>query len=97
MGLVPEGKHLTKVRKMVDSFTHYPTLKLKLGYKTKVKLIYKIESPSRGSMKERWSQKNDETRLSGIVNFSHMSDPEDGGPARCNAAVAVPHTAVGRT
>ena len=51
---MPEGKYLTKVRKMVDSFTHYPTLKkLKVGHKSKVKVLYKIESPSRGSMESK--------------------------------------------
>ena len=50
---MPEGNYLTKVRKRVDSFTHYPTLKLKVGHKSKVKLLYKIESPSRGSMESK--------------------------------------------
>jgi hypothetical protein len=53
MGLCPKETTLTKVRRRVDSITHYPTLKLKVGQKSKVKVLYKIESPSRGSMESK--------------------------------------------
>jgi hypothetical protein len=77
---VPEGNYLTKVRKRVDSFTHYPTLKLKVGQKSRGKVLYKIESPSRGSMESK--------KIVQDVNMRRRSDPEDGGPVRCSAADA---------
>ena len=69
-----------------------PNFKTKSGVQDKSETDIQNREPKSGidGVKE-----NDDTRRSGIVNMSQMSDPEDGGPGRCNAAVAVPPAVVG--